>query len=87
MEIIKVFWIASIPAIIAFSILLFIVKEPKQFDHPAVSSEVPLPAPKRRQRIQISQFHLLGQAFWLLMAVNAILCYPVWGDLSYFACS
>lgn len=68
----KVFWIASIPAIIAFSILLFIVKEPKQFDHPAVSSEVPLPAPKRRQRIQISQFHLLGQAFWLLMAVNAI---------------
>ncbi len=67
-----VFWIASIPAMIAFSILLFVVKEPKKFDHPAVSAEAPMPAPKRRQRIQLSQFPLLGQSFWLLMAVNAI---------------
>ncbi|RZI46528.1 MFS transporter [Candidatus Finniella inopinata] len=67
-----VFWIASIPAVIAFSILLFVVKEPKKFDHPAVSAEAPMPAPKRRQRIKLSQFPLLGQSFWLLMAVNAI---------------
>jgi MFS family permease len=68
----KVFWLATIPALLAFSILIFVVKEPKQFDHPAVSSEVPLPAPKRRQRLQLSQFPLLGQSFWLLMMVNAI---------------
>jgi MFS family permease len=67
-----VFWIAFIPALFAFSILIFMVKEPKQFDHPAVSSEVPLPAPKRRQRLQLSQFPLLGRSFWLLMVVNAI---------------
>ncbi len=67
-----VFWLASIPALMAFSILLLVVKEPKRFDHPAVSAEVPLPAPKRRQRIQLSNFSLLGQSFWLLMAVNAI---------------
>jgi MFS family permease len=68
----QVFWLASIPALLAFAILIFVVKEPKRFDHPAVSSEVPLPAPKRRQRIKLSQFPLLGQAFWLLMLVNAI---------------
>lgn len=68
----QVFWLASIPAFIAFFILLLAVKEPKRFDHPAVSAEIPLPAPKRRQRIQLSNFSLLGQSFWLLMAVNSI---------------
>lgn len=68
----QVFWLATIPAFIAFFILLFFVKESKNFDHPAVSSEIPLPAPKRRQRIHWSNLPLLGQTFWLLMIVNAI---------------
>lgn len=68
----QVFWLATIPAFIAFFILLFFVKESKRFDHPAVSAEIPLPAPKRRQPIHWSNLRLLGQTFWLLMIVNAI---------------
>ncbi len=68
----QVFWLASIPALIAFMVLIFFVKEPKQFDHSAVSAEIPLPTPKRRTSIRWSSFKLLGQSFWLLMIVNAI---------------
>lgn len=67
-----VFWLATIPAFIAFFILVFFVKEPKGFEHTAVSAEVPLPAPKRRISINWKNFPLLGKTFWLLMIVNAI---------------
>ncbi len=67
-----VFLLASIPAVIAFMILIFVVKEPKQYDHPAVSAEIPLPVPKRRPKIHWSNLSLLGQTFWLLMVVNSI---------------
>jgi MFS family permease len=67
-----VFYLACIPAFIAFALLLIFVKEPKRFDHPAVSAEAPTPAAKRRHKIQLSNFKLLGQTFWLLMLVNGI---------------
>lgn len=68
----KVFAFACIPAFLAFALLLFVIKEPKTFKHPAVSSEVPLPAPKRLNRLKWARFSLLGKAFWSLMVVNAI---------------
>jgi MFS family permease len=68
----QVFWLASVPGFIAFMVLLFMVKEPKQCGHSAVSAEVPLPTPKRRTSIRWSNLKLLGQSFWLLMIVNAI---------------
>ncbi|MCX7338405.1 MAG: MFS transporter [Alphaproteobacteria bacterium] len=68
----QVFWLASIPAFIALSILIFMVKEPKRYDHPAVSAEIPLPVPKSRPKMRWSNLRLLGQSFWLLMVVNAI---------------
>jgi MFS family permease len=68
----QVFALACIPGFIAFAILLFFVKEPKRFDHPAVSAEAPQPAAKRRYKMSLQNFSLLGQTFWLLMIVNAI---------------
>jgi MFS family permease len=67
-----VFWLASIPAVIALVLLIIFVKEPKQFEHQAVSAEVPLPAPKRRHRLQWSNVRLLGTSFWILMIINGI---------------
>ncbi len=67
-----VFWLACIPAFIAYVLLIVFVKEPKGFAHPAVSAEAPLPAAKRRHKIKMSNFKLLGRTFWLLMLVNAI---------------
>lgn len=67
-----VFWFACIPSSIAFMILIFGVKEPKRHQHSAVSSEIPLPAPKRKITYNIKNLKFLGSAFWLLMAVNAV---------------
>jgi MFS family permease len=67
-----VFLIACIPTTIAFLLLIFFVKEPKRYEHSAVSSEVPLPAEKRRHRVKWSNVRLLGSSFWLLMLVNSI---------------
>lgn len=67
-----VFAIASIPAIIAFLILLFCVKEPKRFDHPAISSQAPMPTPKLKQKFSLSNFKYLGNTFWILMLINFV---------------
>ena len=67
-----VFLFACIPTTIAFLLLIFFVKEPKQYQHSAVSSEIPLPAEKRRHRVKWSNLRLLGSSFWLLMFVNSI---------------
>lgn len=68
----QVFWLSCIPAFIAFFVVLFLVKEPKRFGHSVISAETPLPAVKRRPRMSWSNFRLLGNAFWLIMVVNAI---------------
>ncbi|MDR0553015.1 MAG: MFS transporter [Holosporales bacterium] len=59
-----VFAIAAIPAIIAMSVLLFLVKEPrKRAEEIAVSS---------KYQFSFSNFKLLGRSFWLLMIINFV---------------
>ncbi|MDR2666865.1 MAG: MFS transporter [Holosporales bacterium] len=67
-----VFAMASIPAIAAFLLLIFFIKEPKRFDHPAITSEAPMPSPKIKQRFSFASLKYLGFSFWLLMLVNLI---------------
>ena len=67
-----VFGFASIPAFLAFVMLVVFIKEPKRFDHPATTSEVPMPSPKIRSKFSFKNFKYLGVAFWLLMLVNAV---------------
>jgi MFS family permease len=66
-----VFALASIPALVAFGILMFI-KEPKRFDHPALASGAPLPPPKLKVKFSFKNFQYLGLSFWLLMGVNMV---------------
>ena len=58
--------------ILAYVILIFSIKEPKRFNHSAVSSEIPLPEEKRRHPISLKNLRLLGKSFWLLMLVAGI---------------
>ena len=67
-----VFGLASIPAAIALVLLIFFVKEPKRFEHPAITSEVPMPSPKLKPKFSFKNFKYLGLSFWLLMTVNAV---------------
>ena len=67
-----VFGLASIPAAIAFILLIVFVKEPKRFEHPAITSEAPMPAPKIKTKFTLKNFKYLGLTFWLLMIVNAV---------------
>jgi MFS family permease len=67
-----VFTISTVPAVAAFLIMTFCVKEPKRFDHPAISSEAPLPSPKVNPKFSFSNLKYLGRSFWLLMAVDFI---------------
>ncbi|MBQ9334924.1 MAG: MFS transporter, partial [Alphaproteobacteria bacterium] len=67
-----VFALASIPATIAFILLIVFVKEPKRFEHPAITSEAPMPAPKIKTKFTFKNFKYLGMIFWLLMLVNAV---------------
>jgi MFS family permease len=75
-----VFKLAVIPAIFAFLILLFCIKEPIHSNHSAVSSGVPLPASRKRTRIKWSNFSLLGRSFWMLMIVAAIFMASRFGE-------
>jgi MFS family permease len=68
----SVFQAAVVPAILAYCILIFFIKEPKRFNHSAVSAEIPLPEEKRRHPISLKNLPLLGKSFWLLMLVAAI---------------
>jgi predicted MFS family arabinose efflux permease len=69
----QVFGLASIPAGLALLLLVFCVKEPKRFDHPAVASEAPLPPPKLKTKFSIKNFKYLGSAFWILIGLNAVI--------------
>lgn len=68
----SVFQAAIIPAVLAYCILIFFIREPKRFSHSAVSSEIPLPEEKRRHPISLKNLPLLGKSFWMLMLVAAI---------------
>jgi MFS family permease len=68
----SVFQVAILPAILAYCILIFFIKEPNKFSHSAVSSEIPLPEEKRRHPISFKNLRLLGKSFWMLMLVAAI---------------
>lgn len=67
-----VFLYSCIPSSIAFFLGVVYIKEPAQYEHSAISSEVPLPAEKRPHRVKWSNLRLLGSSFWLLMLVNGI---------------
>ncbi|MDR2074750.1 MAG: MFS transporter [Holosporales bacterium] len=67
-----VFAIASIPAVFAFLILLFLIKEPQRYEHPAITSQTPMPKPKTKQKFLLHNFKYLGKPFWILMIVNFI---------------
>ena len=76
----KVFQIAAVPSIIAFLILVFFIKEPKKFAHSALSSELPLPAEKKRSYFNWSNLACLGQPFWLLMLLTAVFMLSRFGE-------
>ncbi len=67
-----VFRIATIPAFIAFLILIFFVHDPKKLTHSAISAEIPLPAQKKRSALLFSNLPELGLPFWLLMLITGI---------------
>jgi len=71
---------AIFPAILAYCILIFFIKEPKQFTHSAVSAEIPLPEEKRRHPISLKKLPLLGKSFWTLMLVAAIFMLARFGE-------
>lgn len=57
----QVFWIASIPAVLAFLLLAIVVKEPEQNLHPKDH--------QKRHPIHWSDIPRLGRPYWLLMLV------------------
>lgn len=59
-----IFWLASIPSVIAIILLLFAVREPEQNLHP--KDHLP------RHPIHFSDIPRLGKPYWLLMLVVAI---------------
>ncbi len=65
----QVFWIASIPALFAFIILMLFIKEPKQHVTPE-GNIIPLRSEKRP--IHIKDIFLLGKPYWMLMIVVSI---------------
>jgi MFS family permease len=68
----SVFALAAIPAILAIVILIFFIKEPDRFEHPAITSEAPMPAPKLQSKFTFKNLKYLGSAYWMLMIVNAV---------------
>lgn len=65
----QVFWIATIPALCAFIILMLFIKEPKQHVTPE-GNIIPLKSEKRP--IHFKDIFLLGKPYWMLMIVVSI---------------
>lgn len=65
----QVFWIATIPALSAFVILMLFIKEPKQHVTPE-GDVIPLKSEKRP--IHFKDIFLLGKPYWMLMIVVSI---------------
>jgi predicted MFS family arabinose efflux permease len=64
----SVFRIAVIPALLAFAILIFLVKEPKKLRSRMEASDISAPRPK----FSLKNLKYLGFAYWVLMIVNGI---------------
>jgi MFS family permease len=64
-----VFYIATIPAAIAFAILYFFVKEPK---HAHYDTDIQINSHRERHPIHFSDLKRLGKEFWCLMIIVAI---------------
>ncbi len=64
----KVFWIATIPAVLAILILFVWVKEPKKHAYPQKLDPQETIKPTR-QKIQFSDLGKLGKYYWMLMGV------------------
>ena len=72
-----VFIIASIPAFIAFTILIFCLKEPKQQTTENSTNDVTKQNEQNVQQIQRSKFSFsklnhLGRSFWLIILINIV---------------
>ena len=70
-----VFIIASIPAFIAFAILVFFLKEPKQkkveeINNTVTEEEPQVQQPKQRSKFSFRQLKQLGRSFWAVIIVN-----------------
>ncbi|MBM3633074.1 MAG: MFS transporter [Alphaproteobacteria bacterium] len=64
-----VFYIATIPAAIAFGILYFAVKEPK---HAHYKTDIRINNHRERHPIHLSDLRRLGKEFWCLMIIVAV---------------
>lgn len=64
-----VFYIATIPAAIAFAILFFAVKEPK---HAHYATDIETKGHQERHPIHFSDLKRLGKEFWYLMIIVAV---------------
>ncbi|MHA1558845.1 MAG: MFS transporter [Alphaproteobacteria bacterium] len=68
-----VFWLSTIPAFIAFAVLIFFVKEPKKAVSSSLSSALEENAvSKNKKRFTLKNFRFLGKTFWILMLINAV---------------
>jgi MFS family permease len=65
----QVFWIASIPALAAFTILMIFVKEPKQ--HVTAEGDI-IPLRSEKRPIRVQDLLLLGKPYWMLMIVVSV---------------
>ena len=72
----KVFIIASIPAFIAFAILIFFLKEPKEKNVEETSEQVienkQQVQQQTRSKFSFSQLKHLGSSFWAVIIVNMV---------------
>jgi predicted MFS family arabinose efflux permease len=64
----SVFRIAVIPALLAFAILIFLVKEPKKLNSRAAASG----NPGLKPTFSLKNLRYLGFSYWVLMAINGI---------------
>ena len=67
----QVFWIATIPAFLAFVILVIAVKEPKPVPLPEGEVENNAARPKRHP-IRMSDVKRLGKYYWYLIAIEGV---------------
>lgn len=67
----QVFWIATIPAFLAFVILVIAVKEPKPVPLPEGEVEADTSRPKRHP-IRMSDIKRLGKYYWFLIIIEGV---------------
>jgi MFS family permease len=66
-----VFFVACIPSVLAFMVLLFFVKENKGHKTSAATAEIPLPDAKRKHPIQLKNLKRMGRSYWMIIVIAA----------------